>query len=94
MTTVAIAKVRRKGQVTLPSSIRQAAHIEEGAVVEFAVAADGTVTLRPKALVDADDAWYWTPEWQAGERKVDKEIARGEGTAYDNVEEFLTSLDQ
>jgi len=89
-----IARVRKKGQVTLPSAVRAAAHIEEGTVVEVSVTAEGAVLLRPKLLVDAADAWYWTPEWQAGEREVDAETARGEaGRVYRTDEEFLASLD-
>ena len=34
-----------------------------------------------KGPVDPDQAWFWTPEWQAGERKADAEIAAGEGPA-------------
>lgn len=88
------ATVRHKGQITLPSAVRQAARIEEGTVLEFAVSDDGTVTARPKALIDADDAWFWTPEWQAGEREADQQIAAGAGTRYDTAEAFLASLDQ
>jgi hypothetical protein len=36
--------------------------------------------------------WFWTPEWQAGEREADEQIARGEGTTYESDEEFLESL--
>jgi len=90
-----IVRVRRKGQVTLPASIREAAHIEEGTVVEVSVDPEGAVVLRPKVLVDTADVWYWTSEWQAGEREVDAEIARGEpGRTYDTDEEFLASLDE
>jgi len=90
-----IARVRGKGQVTLPAAVREAAHIEEGTVVEFSVTDEGAVMLRPKLLVDAADAWYWTPEWQAGEREVEAEIARGEpGRVYHSDDEFLASLDE
>lgn len=85
--------MRHKGQVTLPAAVREAAHIEEGTVVEFTVTDEGTVLLRPKLLVDAADAWYWTPEWQAGEREADEQTARGEGTVYSTDEAFLASLD-
>jgi len=93
--TKATARVRGKGQVTLPAAVRAAARIEPDDVIEFSVADDGTVTLRPKLLVDASDAWYWTPEWQAGEREVDEEISRGEsGQIYESDEELLASLDE
>jgi hypothetical protein len=44
--------------------------------------------------IDPDQAWFWTLEWQAGEREADAEIAAGRGTHYDSDEEFLAALDE
>ncbi len=35
------------------------------------------ILLRPKKVIDATQAWFWTPEWQAGEREADQEYAAG-----------------
>jgi antitoxin PrlF len=43
---------------------------------------------------DPDQAWFWTPEWQAGEREATEQIARGEGHAYLSDEAFLASLEK
>lgn len=88
----AFTRVRNKGQVTIPSDVREAAHIEEGTVVEFSVADDGAVVMRPKALVAAQDAWFFSAAWQAGEREARTEAAAGEGTIYESQDEFLASL--
>jgi len=40
----------------------------------------------------ADQAWFWTPEWQAGEREVDEAIAAGRTTFFGSAEEFLAAL--
>lgn len=50
-------------------------------------------TIPPEEERDPDQAWYWTKEWQQGERRVDEHIARGEYETFDTIEEFLTSLD-
>jgi hypothetical protein len=42
----------------------------------------------------ADQAWFWTPEWQAGEREADEEIAAGRTTYFGSDEEFLTALER
>ncbi|MCB9438384.1 MAG: hypothetical protein H6673_15520 [Anaerolineales bacterium] len=47
--------------------------------------------LPPKGVPD-DQAWFWTPEWQAGEREVDEAYARGEYEVFENVEDALTYL--
>lgn len=40
----------------------------------------------------ADQAWFWTPEWQAKEAEVDAALARGEITTSETVEEFQAHL--
>jgi AbrB family looped-hinge helix DNA binding protein len=92
--TVGVTRVRNKGQVTIPSDVREAAHIEEGTVVEFSVADDGAVVMRPKALVAAEDAWFFSAGWQEGEREARAEAAAGKGTTYASEDDFLASLDE
>jgi hypothetical protein len=41
----------------------------------------------------ADQAWFWTPEWQEGEHEVDEAIAAGRTTYFGSAEEFLAALD-
>ena len=56
------------------------------------------VTLARQAAageaIDPDQAWFWTPEWQAKEREADADLAAGRGTFYDSAEEFLADLDE
>lgn len=42
----------------------------------------------------ADQAWFWTPEWQEGEREADEQIAAGQTTHFDSTEDFLAALDR
>jgi hypothetical protein len=41
---------------------------------------------------DPDQAWFWTPEWQAGEAEADADLAAGRVTTSYSTEEFLLSL--
>jgi hypothetical protein len=43
--------------------------------------------------VNPDQAWFWTEQWQAGEREVDANIAAGRGTFYGDTDEFVAALD-
>lgn len=46
------------------------------------------------AAVDEDDqSWYWTPEWQEGERRADEDLAAGRSTVFRSEEEMDTFLD-
>jgi len=87
------AKVRPKAQLTLPDEIRRALHIGEGDEVEFAVQDDGTVTVRGYVSIPTDQAWFFTPEWLAGEREADEEIAAGSGTVHESAEDMFAHLD-
>ena len=39
-----------------------------------------------------DQAWFWTPEWQEGEREADEHIAAGRLDYFGSTEEFLAAL--
>jgi hypothetical protein len=48
--------------------------------------------LRPQKVIDASQAWFWTEEWQAGEREADADRAAGRSERFDSGEEFLAAL--
>lgn len=94
-TAVTTARVRGRGQVTLPAEVREALRVGEGDEVEFTRHEDGTVTVRGLKTIPADQAWFWSPEWQAGEQEADAEIAAGDlSPVYGNAEEMFADLDQ
>jgi antitoxin PrlF len=70
------AKVRAKAQLTLPEDIRRALQIGEGDEVEFSLHDDGTVTVRGFVSIPTDQAWFFTPEWLAGEQGADNSDSR------------------
>ena len=84
--------MRKKGTITIPSSIRRAARLEEGDPVEVELTDDG-ILLRPKKVIDATQAWFWTPEWQAKEREADEDLAAGRFERFNSDEEFLAALE-
>jgi len=49
---VAVTKVTRHFQVTIPKAIREVIGIEEGTLLRFAIE-DGRIVLIPQKLVDA-----------------------------------------
>jgi AbrB family looped-hinge helix DNA binding protein len=88
---MALMKVRPKGQITLPDAVRKAARLVEGDYLEVSVE-EGAIVMRPKKLIDADQAWFWTEEWQKGEREASEDIARGRVRRSASAGEFLESL--
>ncbi|MBI4595080.1 MAG: AbrB/MazE/SpoVT family DNA-binding domain-containing protein [Candidatus Tectomicrobia bacterium] len=51
-----LIKVLRNGQVTLPKEYRDVLGVKEGDVLEAEIE-DSTLVLKPKVLVDKNEAW-------------------------------------
>jgi AbrB family looped-hinge helix DNA binding protein len=94
LTTLAI---RRKGIVTIPEAIREELDLHEGDHL-VATVEDGRLILIPASVIPDDQAWFWTPEWQAKEAEADQEIADGGGPdgggPVMSADEFITELAQ
>jgi AbrB family looped-hinge helix DNA binding protein len=88
-----LTRVRGKGQVTLPDGVRRAARLAEGDYLEVSVE-EGAVVMRPKKLIDADQAWFWADAWQRGEREASADIAAGRTRRSASGSEFLDILDE
>ncbi len=84
-------KVARRGQITLPASLRRAAQIREGDYLRFTVK-DGTISVAVQKLVDRDQAYFWRREWQEGEREADEDIRTGRLKICDSVDELIAEL--
>jgi antitoxin PrlF len=86
------SQVRERWQVTIPAEVRKTLRIEPGDDIEFETGADGTVSIRGLRRIAADQAWFWTKEWQDGEREATEDIEAGRGTFHESDEDFLASL--
>jgi len=86
-----IVKVVRRGQITLPSSLRKAAQIQEGDYLRFIVK-DGAISVVVQKLVDREQAYFWTREWQEGEREADEDIRIGRLKTFDSVDDLIAEL--
>jgi AbrB family looped-hinge helix DNA binding protein len=89
---MSVARVRRKGQITIPEEIRRRVRLEEGDLVDVAVE-EGSIVIRPKKLIEAAQAWFWTDAWQAGEREASADIAAGRLTTFESSDDFVRSLE-
>jgi len=46
-----------------------------------------------EALATAEDqAWFWTEEWQAGEREAETDLAAGRYQVFDKMEDLIDDL--
>jgi hypothetical protein len=68
-------------------------HLDEpGAQVKIIEHQDGHIELQPVLPIPADQAWFWTERWQAGEREADEDIAAGRVTTFEDVDAFIAHL--
>ena len=83
--------LRKKHILTIPRDLVDRMHLEEGD--EFIVTEEnGRIVLTPALSIPADQAWFWTPTWQARVAEAQADLVRGNSTVYRSDEEFLASL--
>jgi AbrB family looped-hinge helix DNA binding protein len=85
-------KVRKKGQLTLPLSMRRKLGIEEGSIVLSKIV-DDAIVLVPQDMVDRDQAWFWKERWQRLEAEADRDIAEGRTKTFDSVEDLFHEIE-
>ena len=79
------------GRITLPKAVREAANLKQGDAVQLRVTPEGVLLCRIEER-DPDQWWFWTEEWQAGERRVDQGIRDGRLLGPHTDEEFRQLL--
>ena len=88
-----LVKVTRHFQITIPNSVRKSLNIAVGDYVELEEHQD-EVVLKPVKMVPADQAYFHSKEWQAGETEADRDIAEGKVSGpFDNVEGLIKALE-
>jgi len=55
---------------------------------------EGTVgSIEPEITIVEDHSWFWSKEWQKGERRVDRAILAGRVIGlFNDIEELIKSL--
>jgi len=87
-----LISVRKKGQVTLPLSMRKVLRIEEGSVLMSKII-DDAIVLVPQEMVDRDQAWFWKDRWQKLEAEAEKDISAGRTKTFDSVEDLFHEIE-
>ena len=55
---------------------------------------EGRAVLTPKRLVDKDQAYFWSREWQEGEREAEEDIRAGRVKEFASVEDPIRDLEE
>ena len=85
-TVMPISKLGQRRQVVIPKSICEELGIEIGDFVEVE-RVKGTVVIKPKKLVDAEDVL--TPEEEKAVRKGEAELRQGKSKSWQQIKHEL-----
>ncbi len=48
---------------------------------------------RVAAIVPTEEAWYWTPGWQAAEAEADADFREGRTRVFDTMDDMFAEID-
>ncbi len=88
-----VLQIRRNFQITLPAAVRKRLHLNIGDILETEVKNDKIIIV-PKKTIDAEQAWFWTKEWQEAEREAEDDIKNSRVKKFKTVEELIEDLDK
>lgn len=92
--TVRIPGELRQRLRGLAADFRRRHHLDEpNAQIQLVEHDDGHTEIVPMIAVPADQAWFWSREWQEMEREADTDVAAGRVTLVDGVDELVAHLD-
>jgi AbrB family looped-hinge helix DNA binding protein len=87
-----LVRLRARGQVTLPSFIREKLHLEDGSLVLIKVV-DNAIVLVPQETIDKEQSWFWQERWQKLEAEAQEDIRKGRVKSFDSVEELFDEIE-
>jgi len=73
---MATVKISPGGQVRIPKEIMEKLNVSTGDYLDFSLE-KGSINVKAKKLIDADQAFFWEKEWQDAERNAEKDIKEG-----------------
>lgn len=86
------ARLRVKGQVTIPVEIRNILGAEEGDELVFMVDENGRVFVECVQIIPPDQAWFWSERWQRMEREVQQDMVDHKTHPFETPEDAVNFL--
>jgi AbrB family looped-hinge helix DNA binding protein len=94
MTTYYKTRLRQKGQITVPTEVREQLGAQEGDDLMFYTDEDGRIVVARAQIIPPDQAWFWTERWQNMEREAQADIEAGRVHAFENAEQAIQFLNR
>jgi len=87
-----LMKIRKNFQLTIPRGLRRKFNLAEGDYVEVD-SKDEFIVLRLVKVVQPDQEYFYTREWQEKEAEVDEDVRKGDIVGpFENAAEVIKAL--
>ncbi|AGK96678.1 AbrB/MazE/SpoVT family DNA-binding domain-containing protein [Clostridium pasteurianum] len=87
-----ITQLRDKAQITIPKEVIKKLNLKTGDNIDINIE-DGKIIIKPVVVIPKDQAWFWSKEWQQGEKQAEKDIEKGKVEKFNSAEELFEDLD-
>lgn len=84
--------LRTNGQLTLPAALRERIGAQVGDVFVAEVTDRDEIVLRRRQLVDAEQAYFWSEDWQKAEREAQADIRAGRTKKFKSAKDLIADL--
>jgi AbrB family looped-hinge helix DNA binding protein len=86
-------KISSKRQISIPKKVMEALGLQPGDELEFEIEGNAAHLIPIKTIkVPREQAWFWTPEWQAREKEADQDLYAGRYDEFDTLDDLLKDL--
>ena len=91
--TTDVPKLSAKEQRTLARAKKKITAIQEDLVNSNGLASEEVEVAAKVGLIDPDQKYWWTEEWQEGEREAERDIRAGRTSGpFESADELLNHL--
>jgi len=71
-----LVKVKGKYQIVIPGDVRKRLKVQIGDTLDVEEK-DGALVAKPVVIIDRAQAYFWSDEWQKGEKEAEEEKKKG-----------------
>ncbi len=86
-----VVDLKQKSQVTIPNEVVKKLKLVVGDKLDVVVM-DGKIIITPVVIIPKDQMWFYSKEWQEGEKLVDKQVAEGKITKASSTKDLFEGL--
>ncbi len=86
-----LIEFKQKSQVTIPKTLVEELGLKVGDKLDIDIE-DGKLVITPVVIIPKSQEWFYTPEWQAKEKEVNKQLEECRLNVADSKEELYRDL--